>query len=418
VGWGGDEISARLPHMKTEERKRRHRWDDDQHRAEPPVQYAAGVLDRAVRVYGSKKTAVEVCASIAAASQAHKAHVLAHWMLDTADGALLVGNAVLRACADMARPYIEAGIMDAFSNRAHPRPAPPGSRVEAAREQDERATRAVAAWERELCAALGVPAEGPRADWTTQSVTELMGDALYTLAFERACLDLRTTWRWTTVMMILCPWGRDRPFHILPVHDIDLRAKEALAGLVAGRAFTTSGLYVLSSTHYASTFRYNSVLNQTLSPQHEDGRARGLLAAAFLLLVAAHFRQFCMVPRGTPARPRASMYSAEERAQMHRRRHVIAATLDQIRAHAVARARAAHPLDCDALTRVLEASARYVQRHHGRIVCAGLPPALFRVSPVKVEDEDPGDEITRDVDTLTMVRQTLTAFAELKAWTE
>jgi len=262
------------------------------------VAFAQSVLDKDWRVYSNKRNAVDACLFVANAAQIRKAHVLAEWMFDTTDGALIVGNAILFACADMARPHMMA---QSVKTRKAPRDV---RRLRRRRrrhyyhgadpeEQDRATVQRVERWEQALARTLKLATREKDADWTAHDPIELLGHALYTMAFESARLDVRTTWRWMASMLVLCPWGVDQPFHVIPVRDIDVRAKEALVGLMSGRAFTTTSAFTASNTHYASSFRYNAQLNSLLSADHAGGRGRAGLTAAFLLLIAFHFCRFC-----------------------------------------------------------------------------------------------------------------------------
>jgi len=347
--------------------------------------YSKHILSDTAEIYANKKKAVSVCISIADSPQTYKTHILSRWMFGTVDGVMILSNSVLSACADRACPYI-------LSN-ARNEPQPKDTEIEIQ----------VREWETALCETLNTSTR-PQAkdDWTKHSITELLGNALYTLAFERPCLDVKTTWRWTSPMLILCPWGRKKPFHTVAVRDIDIRVKEALAGLLPARAFTTTGVYTLSNTHYASTFRFNGILEHMLNFNTDRGKCRGLLAASFLFLIVANFRKFCMF---------STSHTEEDKKHTEMMFHIIRATIGDVVAVALNKARKELPNDHEKLSSILKASHAYVQKYYGYIIRTGLIDA----TEVKVKLE-PGEQELNEPTLLDEVRRLMQQFEGSSSW--
>ena len=73
---------------------------------ETSFSFAKRILNDSTRFYANKKEAVDICHEIAISSQIRKAYVMSRWMFDTIPGSLIMGNAILRACSDIALPYV------------------------------------------------------------------------------------------------------------------------------------------------------------------------------------------------------------------------------------------------------------------------------------------------------------------------
>ncbi len=275
----------------------------------------------------------------------------------------ITSNAVLRACADLACPSI-----------GHP----PSDD-----DDDDDEEEGHSASEDGEDGISGTTCGEER--WVGQSITDLLGDALYTMAFERVRLELRTTWRWTSQMLLLCPWGREKPFHIIPAHDIDLRAKEALAGLIPSRAFSTAGAYTITNTCYASSFRFNDILQRGL-----DNRGRPLLIASFLMLIAAYFKKFCLV--GTRNSRNAGTRSGDEsRSKQCLDIHLIRASLIQLKENALKRASVEKIQGYERLSTTLTSCVTFVLRCYDDIVKdTGVPRSAFPVVVHGDDDDDTG----------------------------
>jgi len=381
-----------------------------------PKEFANKILANTKKVYSSKKHAVDVCSSVASSPQIHKAHILSQWLLDTIDGSMIMGNAILRACADAVVPYAMAK-----KPNKHRHSKRQSKSISKASKEEERVLSQVADWERQMCDVLGIKSRviEPDNDWTRHGVLEIFGNILYTLAFEPARLDVKTSWRWTSTMFLLCPWGREKPFHVVPVHDLDIRAKEALSGLIPSRAFTTTGTYVLSYTHYASTFRYNSVLNQMLSATYYSGRGRGKLIAAFLMLIVGHFRQFCLFPRGSSKTVFSLLQdkSGKERQDFHQQLNVIRAIIKEIGSIATKRAEHEQPQDYLELTQILRACVLYTMKNACmNILQTGLPVELFETTSASSKMSHENANVESYINIANVVKSHMRTFVASKGW--
>lgn len=369
------------PHMRKRRRRRRRKIQNnntiettsEKRPMSPGQTFATDVLSPERDVYGNKFEAVRACTQIINTSQINQAYVVGAWLFDTVDGAIIVANAVIRACADMGMPFMLK------YRRAEKMMSSRGGEggVRAAKEEDARVEAQVIRWEKNLCDLLCIKKKGRSGggdddnnNWQAQTVNEILGNALYTTAFEKARIDVRTTWRWTSQKLILCPWGREKPFHVIPVSEIDIRAKEALSALMTSRGFTVTGFFSASQTQYASMFRHNSVINEYLCTE----RGRTLAVVSFMLLLVANFREFSL---GTP-RENIYHYTSDELDCIRENVLILKSSLVTIKSIAEERARKERPAGWKASLTTLASSMAYVSRCYGEIISFGFPPGLFQ----------------------------------------
>jgi hypothetical protein len=174
------------------------------------------------KVYSDKNAAVSACVTIDKGTPTFRAHVLCMSLFYNVDGVILTSHGTFRSRCDM-------DVTEIISS--------------------------------------------------PYSIHEKLADCILGMAQNPPCIEIKHSWSYTARVVYVCPWGRKFPYHIIPVSDMDIRAKEALASLISCRAFTTTSPLLSGDTYYMGSFRYDNVANYYL----ETKGGRQMLCTAFLL---------------------------------------------------------------------------------------------------------------------------------------
>ncbi len=93
----------------------------------------------------------------------------------------------------------------------------------------------------------------------------LITSTLGTLLTGRANMSVRITPSWLRDAGLICPWGATTNGHLLiPVKSLDIRAKQAMAALIAGNHFTNAKESMLTRIPIADGFRWNDIVQNVM----------------------------------------------------------------------------------------------------------------------------------------------------------
>jgi len=197
------------------------------------------------KVYESKKHAIKACFRTAHSDQIVQALILNKWLFSTPDGIIIISESLIRCTADLGFINVHRNI-----NRKRKRDA---ETVIA------NTTTSYHPWFRLLCKVFSNAVLVP------------------------LNIEIRTSWRWLSNMLFICPWGALQNYTLIPARHLDIRCKEALAGMIHARGWTTTEYCNKSCTCIAGGFRYNKIAQQVF-----DTIGIPMLLTVFPLIVVSH----------------------------------------------------------------------------------------------------------------------------------
>jgi hypothetical protein len=207
-------------------------------------------------VYQSYKSALSQTIRVVESSPIEQTMVLATWLFATWEGAYILANSLLRGL-DLVKLPPECLM---------------ASRHRASCEQFQNvfssSSSGVPRWTQILPSLPMSPG-----DEGFFLITSTLG----TLLTGKANLSVRISPSWIRDAGFVCPWGATTNGHLMmPIKMMDIRAKQALAALLAGGHFTNAKESVLTRIPIADGFAWNDVIQGILS------KWRALVITAFI----------------------------------------------------------------------------------------------------------------------------------------
>lgn len=206
-------------------------------------------------IYQSYKTALSQTIRVVESSPLEQTLVLATWLFATWEGAYILAHSLLRGLDQVKLPP------ECLMASRH--------RVSCERFQT----------------ALSSSSATPRWTQILPSLPMSSGDegfflitsTLGTLLTGKANLSIRISPSWIRDTGFVCPWGATTNGHLMvPIKMLDIRAKQALAALLAGGHFTNAKESVLTRIPIADGFAWNDVVQGIIS------KWRALVITAFI----------------------------------------------------------------------------------------------------------------------------------------
>jgi len=195
-------------------------------------------------IYQQYESALSSCVSVVEAPPLEQALVLSMWLFGTWEGALVLAHSLLQGLDSVRLP---PECLAASTHRiSHDRFRSASS-----------SCKDVCQWETilpELPMSAG--AEG----------FFLVTSTLGTLLTAKPNMSIRTTASYIREAGILCPWGASTNGHLMiQIKKLDVRAKQALASLIAGNHFTNSKESVLTRLPIADGYRWNDATQKVMA---------------------------------------------------------------------------------------------------------------------------------------------------------
>ena len=206
-------------------------------------------------IYQEYDTALSQCIQVVEAPPLEQALTLVMWMFGTWDGALILAHSLLQGLDSVRLP---PECLAASRHRiSH-------DRFRNASTQTGEGSR----WEHIL----------PSLPMSTgDEGFFLITSTLGTLLTAKPNMSIRTTASYVRESGILCPWGASTNGHLMiRIKKLDIRAKQALASLMAGNHFTNANESVLTRLPIADGYRWNGATQKIIT------QWRPLIVTAFM----------------------------------------------------------------------------------------------------------------------------------------
>ena len=206
-----------------------------------------------IGIYRNYKRALSLCIQVVEAPPMEQALIMSMWLFGTWDGTYILAHSLLQGLDSVRLP---PECLSASRHRIS---------YENFRSASEKKTRG---WEQILPS---LPMSS--GDEGFFMITSTLG----TLLSGKSNMGIRMTTSYFREAGIVCPWGASTHGHLMiRIKKLDIRAKQALASLIAGNHFTDAKESLVTRIPIAEGFRWNGVVQETMD------RWRPLIVTAFM----------------------------------------------------------------------------------------------------------------------------------------
>lgn len=193
--------------------------------------------------YQFKKDAVNCCTRVSNSDQVIQSLVLCKWMFETPDGIMIISESLIRCVADIGSCIYKTTTRSTnnliMSNGSRKRKISNGGD------------------DTEFPSMSGIVKDSGNVG--NNPKMKLLSDVFRNAVVNRLNIEIRTCWRWLSNMLFICPWGACMNYTLVPVKNIDIRCKEAIAAMIHSRAWTSTEYCDKSATCVAGAFAYNHI---------------------------------------------------------------------------------------------------------------------------------------------------------------
>jgi|SRR6056297_1619496 len=208
---------------------------------------AEKILD--ANLYGNKKEAIDIISIIPNIDQLTQACILGKWFFGTIDGILLLCDSILKGCGDFGYLYV-------FETRSTPLDdVLDPMLVQQIDESLNVYQRQVYNTKPNKYGPIILSQQEPFHPWFSM-LCHMFSRILSMKMF----LDIRTSWKWASCELFLCPWSYFQNYTLIPLRFADIRCKETIASMIHNRAWLSMKYMPKTKTCVATAFRYNDVI--------------------------------------------------------------------------------------------------------------------------------------------------------------